>query len=425
MGLPHACLFADAGFHVIGVDKNSRTLEALSRGESPFHEPGMEEKISKHVKERRLIVTSDTVEAASKSDVIMLIVPTVIDEKLRPDYSHVVEACDEVGKGIRSGALVIVASTVGPGVTESMIKERLEDASGLKAGRDFGLAFSPIRATAGRTLYDIEHYVRVVGAIDRRSLESACAFLETIVKAGTIPVSSIKVAEAFKLFQNVQRDVNIALANEFGILCEKLGIDYLEVREVANVDPYCHLLIPGLVSGHIPKDPYLLIKEAEDLETELKIVKTAREVNEGVVKHTLQLLKDALNECGKRLKDSKVTVLGVSYRANVKESRGSRAINIIKMLMDEGVELRVYDPYFTPEELSGLGCPVEETLMKAVEEADCLLITVGHNQFRELNPKKLKTWMSESPAIVDLGHVMNPHEVREEGIVYRGLGRGF
>ncbi|MEM2876155.1 MAG: nucleotide sugar dehydrogenase, partial [Candidatus Bathyarchaeia archaeon] len=352
MGLPHACLFASAGFRVIGVDKDPRVIESLSKGESPFEEPGLDGLVSKHVREGRLTVTKDCTEAASRSDIIVLIVPTTVDRELKPDYSHLKEACLEVGGGMRLGTLLIVASTVGPGVTETMIRDTLEKASGLKAGRDFGLAFSPIRATAGRTLYDIEHYARVVGGINHSSLESACTFLETIVKAGTLPVSSIKVAEVVKLFQNVHRDVNLALANEFALLCEKLGVDYLEAREAAVTDPYCHLLVPGLVSGHIPKDPYLLIKEAEEHEADLRVVKVARSVNESVVKHALQLLEEALEECDKKLVGAKVAVLGVSYKANVKEFKGSKAIEVIRMLMKRGTKLRVYDPYFTSKDLS-------------------------------------------------------------------------
>ena len=377
MGLPHACLFADAGFKVICVDKNPKTLEALASGRSPFEEPGLEKKISKHFREGRFTVTSDSAYAASKSDVIVLVVPTLIDEGLRPDYSYIEKACEELGKGLRKGTLFIVASTVGPGVTETLIKERLEEASGLKAGRDFSLAYSPIRGMAGKALRDIENYVRVVGGIDDKSVKLACRFLDTITKAGTIPASSIKVAEAFKLFLNVQRDLNLALANEFAILCERLGIDYLEVKDLANVDPYSHLLLPGLVGGHIPKDPHLLIKEAEDLGVDLKIAKTARKVNEMMVDHSLQLLIESLKECGKKLNEARVAVLGVSYKADVKERRGSRGIAFIEKLLRRGIKVEVYDPYFRPEDLSDINCRVGETLEETVKGVDCV-VTVSY-----------------------------------------------
>lgn len=424
MGLPHACLFAQAGFKVLGVDKDYSILSAVKKGKSPFQETGLDEIIAKQVKAGQFTITDDAEEAASKSDVLILVVPTLVDEKNRPDYSYIEKACEEVGRGLRSGSLVIVASTVGPGITENLVRENLEKASGLKAGKDFGLAFSPIRATSGRVLYDVTHYVRVLGAIDNKSLRAASLVLETVVKAGTIPVSDIRVAEAVKLFQNVQRDVNIALANEFASFCEKAGIDYLEAQKVANTDPYCHLLIPGLVSGHIPKDPYLLVREAQNLSVKLRMVEHAREINESVVKHTVQLVREALRECGKTLRGANTAVFGVSYKPNVKEPKGSRAINIVKMLEAEGANVKVYDPFFKPKELTELEYPAGRSLANVTKGADCLIITVGHDQFGKLDFKRLKTLMRAPFAIVDMGHVINPAKAKQEEIVYRGFGRG-
>ena len=425
MGLPHACLFADAGFKVIGVDKNHRIIQNLEMGKSPFEEQGLQEKIERHVKEGRLTVTTDCGKAASESDIIFLSVNTPLDEEFNPDYSNILNACEELGRELKRDSLIIVASTVGPGVTETLIKDRLEETSGLKAGRDFGLAFSPIRATAGRVLYDVTYYMRVVGGIDAKSLEVACAVLKTIVKAGTVPVSSLRTAETIKLFQNVYRDVNLALTNEFALFCEKAGVDYLEVYKAANTDPYCHLLLPGLISGHIPKDPYLLIKEAEKLNVELRMATTARDVNEKVVEHTIHLVKETLKKCGKSLQGSKIAVLGISYKADVKETKGSRALTIINLLKERGVKLKVYDPYFTSTELAKLNYPIVDRLEAAVKRTDCVVITVGHREFRSLNLKELKSLMNEPPAILDLSHIINPEEARREGMIYMGLGRGL
>jgi nucleotide sugar dehydrogenase len=424
MGLPHACLFAQAGFKVLGVDKDNSILSAVKKGKSPFKETGLDKLIAKQVKDGRFTITDDAEEAASKSDIIILVVPTLVDEKNRPDYSYIKKACEEVGRGLRPGSLVIVASTVGPGITETLVRENLEKASELKAGKDFGLAFSPIRATSGRVLYDVTHYVRVLGAIDNKSLRTASLVLETVVKAGTIPVSNIRVAEAVKLFQNVQRDVNLALANEFASFCEKAGIDYLEAQKVANTDPYCHLLISGLVSGHIPKDPYLLVREAENLDVELRMVRLAREINESVVNHAVQLVREALRECGKALREAKIAVLGVSYKPNVKEPKGSRAKNIVKLLKAEGAKVKVYDPFFKSKELAELGYPAGRSFANVAKGTDCLIITVGHDQFRNLNLRKLKTLMRAPFAIVDIGHVIDLTKAEQEKIVYKGFGRG-
>ena len=294
----------------------------------------------------------------------------------------------------------------------------------MKAGVDFGLAYSPIRAMIGRTLEDIVKYPRVLGAIDEVSLEAARTVLSTVSKGGIVEVRDIKTAEAVKLFENIYRDVNIALANELSEFCEKMGIDFIEVRRSANTQPYCHLLLPGLVSGHIPKDPYLLISEAETLRMKLRIVTASRRVNDDVLRRTLRLLKDALRSCGKTARRARVLILGISYRPNVKEVKGSLVMDLIKILQNKGMTVRVYDPLFSYSELVKMGCPAERTLMKSVKDMDCLLIAVGHEKFKQLNLKRLKMFMRKPAALVDLAHVLECEYVEREGFIYRGLGRG-
>lgn len=425
MGLPHVCLFAEANFKVIGVDADPHVVNVIKRGRAPFVETGIDELLRKHVKSGRLTVTNNAEKAASESDVILLVVQTPIDEKKKPDYSFVERACKSVGMGLRSGSLFISASTVGPGVTETIVKETLETASGLKAGVDFGLAYSPIRATAGRVLYNIVNLPRVVGAINEASLKAASLVLGAIVEAGIVEVRDIKTAEAVKLFQNVQRDVGLALANEFGLFCEKAGIDYLEVQKAANTDPYCHLLLPGIVSGHIPKDPYLLIDEGENLNVKLRMTLLSREINNGMVNHAVRLVKEALHVCGKTLRRTKVAVLGVSYRPNIKEPRGSLTKELVQLLTAKGVVVRVFDPYFSQKELAELGYPAEITLSKTIEGVDCIVVAVGHERFKKLNLRRARFLAKKPAAIVDLGHVINWERAEKEGFVYRGLGRGI
>lgn len=425
MGLPTACLFAEAGFKVIGVDTNPRLISLMKKGKAPFVEPGLDELIKDHVMKERLTVTSNTKEAAQASDIIVCVVPTLIDQKKKPDYSYLEKACKEVGMGLRSGVLIIFESTTGPGVTETLVKENLEKTSGLKAGIDFGLAYSPIRATSGRVLQDIANYPRVVGAVNEQSLKVACLVLSKIIKAEIIKVRNIKTAEAVKLFENVYRDANIALANEFARFCEKAGIDFLEAQKAANTQPYCHLLVPGIVSGHIPTDPYLLVEEAENVNAKLRMVTLARKINDEMVSHALHLTRDALRSCGKTMRRAKVSVFGVSYRPNVKEPRGSLAKDLINMLGRKGAIVHVYDPLFSYKELIELEYPAERTLAKAVEGVDCLLIAVGHNRFKRLNLRRIKFLVKKPAAIVDMGHVIDPVKAEKEGFVYRGVGRGI
>jgi len=424
MGLPTACLFAEAGFRVVGVDANPRVVNLIKKGGTPFVEPGLKTLIKKHVKEGRLTATSDIREAASVSDIIVFVLPTPIDQNKKPVYSNVEKTCKQVGMGMRSGSLIIFESTVGPGTTDTLVKEALENASGLKAGTDFGLAYSPIHATSGRALKDIATYPRVVGAVDERSLKVACLILGTVTKGEIIEVRNMKTAEAVKLFENVHRDVNLALANEFTRFCEKAGIDFIEARKAANTHPPCHLPFPGIVSGHIPKDPYLLLDEAENVNAKLRMTTLARKINDEMLGHTLNLIKEALRKCGKTIRRATILVFGVSYRPNVKEARGSLTRELVGMLRKKDVKVLVYDPYFSHKELMELGYPAQRTLTQTVKGADCLVIAVGHDKFKRLNLKRIKFLVKKHAAIVDMGHVINPAKAEELGFVYRGAGRG-
>jgi len=424
MGLPHACLFAEAGFKVIGVDSDQRVVGLMKRGRASFAEPELDALVKRHVKNGRLTSTSDARKAASTSDVIVFVVPIPIDRKKKPNYFRLEKACKDVGMGLRSGSLVIFASATGPGVTETLVKETLESASGLKAGVDFGLAYSPIRAAPGRMLQDIATYARVVGAVSEQSLKTACLFLSTIVKGEIIKARDIKTAEAVKLFENVYKDVNIALANEFAHFCEKAGIDFVEAQKAANTQPECHLLTSKIVGGHVSRDSYLLLDEADAVNVKLRMLTLARKINDEMLGHTLHLIRDALKSCGKTMRRAKISVFGVSCRPNIKEPRGSSTKKLVSMLNKKGALVKVYDPFFSQKELIEMGYSAERTLTQTVEGADCLVITVGHDRFRRLNLRKIRFLVRKPAAIVDMGHVITPQKAEKEGFVYRGVGRG-
>jgi nucleotide sugar dehydrogenase len=424
IGLPTACVVAEAGFRVIGVDTDSNVVGLLKRGKAPFVETGLSALLRKHVRSGNLKPTTDTKKAVSQSDIIMIIVPTVIDEKKKPDYSYVEKSCKGVGTGLNRGSLVIFASTVGPGITETIVKETLENTSGLKAGIDFSLANSATRAAPGQILQDLVSYPRVVGAIDEKSFKTASLFFKTFVKNGVVHVHDLRTAETVKLFENAYRDVSLALSNELGLSCERLKVDYLEAQAAANTQPYCHLLRPGLVAGHIPKDPYLLLEEAENAGARLNMVALARKINDGMLDHTIQLVKDVIGERQRPFKNAKIALLGVSYRANIKEPRGTVVTQLTKLFATKGAVVRVFDPLFSYNELREMGLPAERTLEKTVEGTDCLVIVVGHNRFKHLSLKKVKLLMTKAASIVDMGNAIKPEKAEKEGFVYRGVGRG-
>jgi nucleotide sugar dehydrogenase len=425
VGLSTACLFAEAGFKVIGVDTDQRIINSVKKGKSPFTEAQLDALIKKHSKEGRLTATTDARNAASASNIIIFTVPTPVDERKKPDYSHVEKACKEVGMGLRSGSLIIFQSTTGPGVTETLVKETLENASGLKAGVDFGLAYCPIHVTSGQVLEDMATSARVVGAINHQSLEATCLVLGTIVKGKIVKVRNIRTAEAVKLFENAYLDVNVALANELARFCEKTGIDFVEARNAANTQPHCHLPVPRIADGQISKDPYILTKEAEEVNVKLRMLTLARKTNDEMLDHTLHLARDALRSCGKTLRRAKISVFGISCRPNVKEPNGYSTKRLINMLRKKGAKVQVYDPFFSYRELLKMGYPAKRTLTKTVEGVDCIIIAVGHDRFKRLNLERIKVLVKNPTAIVDMGHVIEPDKAEKKGFVYRGVGRGI
>lgn len=427
MGLPTACLYAEAGARVIGADMNPKVVERVNKGDTPIDEAGLSTMLKKAVRAGKLTATAATEEMAANCDILFIVVPTMIDRQKRADYSAVEDACVSVGKGIKNGSLVIFESTCGPGVTERVVKGAIEKYSGLVAGQGFGLAYSPIRAMGGKALQDMQTYPKIVGAIDKKSLEAACAALSVIIKGELIRVRDIKTAELSKLFETIYRDVNIALANEFALLCEEVGVDYLETVRAGNSQPYSHLHMTGVgVGGHcLPVYPYLLATEAYALDAKLRIVLDARKINDFMPRHVAKLASDGLRVCGKSLKRAKVVVLGISYRPNVKETRYSASLDLISILKKRGARVSTFDPLYNGSEMESMGLASEPTLRKAIEKADCTILTVADDEFKNLDTIELAAHMSKQGLIIDCTGILDPTSVEKTGLVYRGTGRGL
>ena len=426
MGLPIACLFAEAGADVIGVDVNRYVVETINSGSTHIEEPKLQELVKKHVKSKKLVAIEDAGNAASKSDVIVIVAPTLVDRRKIPDYSAVRKVCKGIGLKLRKGCLVIFESTVGPGVTKGLVKKTIEEASGLKAGSEFGLAYSPIRASAGSVLRDIQSYPRVVAGLNERSMKAASAVLSTIVKGKIIETSDIKTAEAVKLFENVYRDVNIALANELAIFCEKAGINFEEAKRMANTQPFSHIHTSSVgVGGHcIPQNPYFLIEEAEAVGVKLVLPKAARKINDKMPTHAVNLIIDGLRTRRKTLRRSRVAVLGISYKANVKEARASPVHQIIRGLLKKGTKVVVYDPYFSADEIKEMGYNAAGDLWRTVENVDCVFFAVAHDKFKSLEIDDIGRFVKRPVVIVDGCHVLELKDVKREWVIYREIGSG-
>lgn len=424
IGVLQACLFAEAGFKVKCIDADQTIVNSIVRGKMPLLKHEIELKLKNYVKTGLLNATTEAKTAVSQSDVIVITIPVEIDEKKKANYSNLENICRHVGSGLHHGALVVVMSTVGIGVTQGFIKEVLENTSGFKVGADFGLAYSPIRLLNGQTLETLANQERIVAATDKNSLNAASTILGTFTKGCLRKTECVKTAEAVTLFEAVQQDVNVALANELALFCEKVGVDYLEAHKLAKIGAYPVLSLPTLVDGNIREDSYLLLEDSENLNLKLRVPAIAREINEEIVKHAVNLTKDALRNCGKTLRRARISLLGILQTPNMKSSPKKMVEELAKMLEVRGAKVSVYDPYFSSDEMGETQYHLKKNLSEALEGVDCILILTGHDQFKRLNLKKLKALMKMPAAIVDLEGIVEPDKVEKEGFIYRGLGRG-
>jgi nucleotide sugar dehydrogenase len=350
MGLPLAAQFATHGWTVIAVDVNPAVVETINAGRSHVEEePGLSEMVAAVHAQGRLRATLDAAAAAREADVVVLIVPVMLDADHRPDYRYMDPAVASIAPGIHAGSTVIFETTLPIGDTRRRFAPQLEAASRLVAGRDFHVAFSPERLFSGAVLANLAAYPKLVGGTVPASTDRAAAFYASVLDAEIVAMSSSEAAEFSKLADTTYRDVNIGLANEFARAADALGVDIQEVIAAANSQPYSHIHQPGIgVGGHcIPVYPHLLLARAPGL----RIVEAARQVNDGQSDRALGAIAGLLGG----LAGAPVLVLGITYREGVKELAYSRAIPLIADLRRAGADVAAYDPLLDPEEIEELG----------------------------------------------------------------------
>jgi nucleotide sugar dehydrogenase len=426
VGLPTAAIFAEVGAKVIGADINRQIVKLVNSGRCQFHdEPGLETLVEKVVKDGKFRATDDVSSAGEKSDVLIICVPTPVDEQKIPDYSAIEKACNDVAKTLKRESLVIIESTVGPGTVENMVVPLLEKHSGMKVCKDFGVASCPERGDPGRMLENLRSVPRIVGGIDSKSADVAAWLYEAAFGVKVVKVSNPKTANAVKLTENLFRDVNIALSNEFAILYEKLGIDTKEVIEACatkyNFMP--HYPGPGVGGPCLPQNPYYLIVEGMKVGNIPYLVRMAREINDRMPEHTVMLVTEALNDVGKTVKGAKIAILGVAYKPNVHDIQLTPVNKIFNQLKQMGALITIYDPMFVGEEVFSVKC--SESLAKAVKNADCIVIGTAHREFKKLDLADLAQLSRMPAAFVDARHVVDPLEVTKRGFAYRGVGRAL
>jgi len=423
-GILHACLFAEAGFRVICVDSNRLMIKQLSRGRVAFLNGETKLLLKKNVENGHLTTTSNIRKAVAESDIIAITTKAKINSRKKVNYLNIEKTCKQVGSNFRRGSLVIVINVVGPGTTESLIRKTLENTSGFKIGTHFGLAYSPIQLPDKQNLEKLANHKRIVAAADKNSLDAASTILDIITKDGVIRTIDVKAAEATKLFESVQQYINIALANEIACFCEKAGIDYLRVQELAEKSAYNKFVSPTLTRGNIHEEPYLLLEEAENVNVKLRIPAIARDINEEILRHAVSLIKEALRSCGKSLRRARISLMGISRTPNTKDKMKIAAKKIVKTLETKGSRVSLYDPYLSGKKLTDSGYSFKKSLKDAMKGVDCLVIFTGHNRFKRLSLNKLKILGRMPVAIVDLEGVIDPEKVEMKGLIYRGLGRG-
>lgn len=413
VGLPLICLLAKSGYNVFAVDVDKTKVKLINKGVSPFKDEYVKNLLPKF--KSKIKAVTEYKDAVNRSDVIIVCVPTPIDEMYRPDLRAITSANEQISPYLKKGQLVVIESTVAPGTTEGCIKDILEK-SGLKAGKDFYLAHCPERIDPGNKKWTIENIPRVVGGINKKSGEKAYEFYKSILNADIYEMSSAKAAEAVKIVENTFRDVNIAFVNELAKSFNKIGIDTVEVIKGAATKPFGFLPhYPGCgVGGHcIAVDPYYLIEKAEGVGFKHPFLKLAREINNSMPDYTVQMVVDGLNKIGKSVKGTKITVLGVSYKGGVADTRESPALKIIEMLQKLGAKLKIYDPYV--ERMSNV---------KNINEAiasDCIVIATDHQEFKNLDLRLLKS--NNVKVIVDGRNILDKEKIKRLGIIYFGIGR--
>jgi UDP-N-acetyl-D-mannosaminuronic acid dehydrogenase len=406
-GIFYACAFAEAGFKVICTDADPSVIKRVAKGKTSSSQSKAEAKLKSHITKGQISTSGELKKAVSQSDIIVITIATKLDEQKKPNYSQIVNTCKQIGAALHQGTLVIYGGIAGLGFIEGTVKETLENTSGLKVGQGFGLAYSPIPTYRASMLPSEVS----VAAADKISLDAAVTILKTITKT-VKEVDDVKTAEIASLFMVAKQDVNMALANELAVFCENANIDYFQVLKMLGLNN--SNFSPSIIKGSNKNEAYLLLDSAENLNVKLKLPTLARQLNEDMVKHAVNLTQGALRDCGKTLRRARVAVLGANP---------STAISVfIKMLELKGGKVTVYDPNARKETLDSR--VVKSRLNEAAEGADCIVIISGEEQLNRLNLKRLRALMKTPSVIVDLVGELEPRVVEREGFIYRGFGRG-
>lgn len=412
VGLPMAIRSKEVGYEVYGFDLDQSKIDSINAGKSPIEEAYIEERIEKFP-----IIATNEATVVGKADIVLVCVPTPVDSSYYPDLTPVIKASEMIAQNLKKGALVVLESTVNPGVSEEIIRPIFE-AAGYVVGKDVFLAHCPERVNPGDSKWNVSNLPRVVGSFDQEGLDIALEYYSSISSGEIRPMKSIREAEAVKIVENSFRDINIAFVNELAKSFDKMDIDVKDVISGASTKPFAFMAhYPSCgVGGHcIAVDPYYLIERAKKSGFDHKFLKIAREINNSMPEYTVEKLQDALNLVRLPLNGTTVGVLGLAYKANVDDTRESPAFEIIKNLKKHLATVETFDPHVIEKSTSS-------SLEAILEKSQAIIIATDHREFKDLLiPELLKKHNIQ--VVIDGKNCLDKTVLESVGIVYRGIGR--
>lgn len=416
VGMPIAVAFADEGIKVIGFDLNEKKIELYKSGVDPTNEVGNE-----RIKNTTVYFTANP-EELKKAKFHIVAVPTPVNQDHTPNLAPVIGACEILGKNLMKGSIVVFESTVYPGVTEDVCKPILEKVSGLKCGLDFKIGYSPERINPGDKVHRLENIKKIVSGMDEECLEEIRKIYDLVIKVGTYPVSNIKTAEAIKVVENSQRDINIAFMNELAMVFDKMGIDTAEVVDGMNTKWNALGFRPGLVGGHcIGVDPYYFTYEAEKLGYHSQIILSGRKVNDGMGVFIADAIIKQLILAEKSPRKSRVVILGLTFKENCPDIRNTKVVDIINRLSEYGIIPVVADPWVSKSEaINEYG--IELTELEKIHDADCIVFAVAHNEFKKMTIQDLEKLFvktdNDKKIVLDVKSIFKRKELENAGYRY-------
>ncbi len=398
VGLPLAKAFA-RHLKVIGYRRNQEAVDALNR-----------------TVRGDFFVTTDP-KRIKEADIVIICVPTPVTKNKQPDLGPIVDATTTVGRNLKKGAIVVCESTVWPGLTEEVMVPILERESGMKCGRDFAVGYSPERINPGDEVHTIDKIIKLVAGMDEATTGVLAELYGLITNVHI--AKDIRTAEAAKVIENIQRDLNIALFNELSIIFDRLGLDTRAVLDAASTKWNFIRFSPGLVGGHcIPVDPYYLVYKAKEVGYHPQVILAGRAINDYMPEHVAMLTIRGLNEAGKVIRGSKVLLMGLTYKENVPDTRETPVIDLIRVLKEFGAEVFGYDPLLTKKEVEEFGVRSAELVRTRM---DAVVITVAHREFLTLTLDDIRSYMNADPVLIDVRGIFDKETAEQAGFKYRSL----